>query len=71
MVNWIFQNLTLQTTLKINKNGNLLVGAVATIGDATISDSYFVNNSGRWGGALSVMGGESSSATKFHRHRWN
>ena len=51
--------------IKNYKNGNLLVGAVATIGDATISDSYFVNNSGRWGGALSVMGRESSSATNF------
>ena len=51
--------------IKNYKNGNLLVGAVATIGDATISDSYFVNNSGRWGGALSVMGGESGSATNF------
>ena len=51
--------------IKNYKNGNLLVGAVATIGDATISDSYFVNNSGRWGGALSVMGGESSGATNF------
>ena len=51
--------------IKNYKNGNLLVGAVATIGDATISDSYFVNNSGRWGGALSVMGGEFSSATNF------
>ena len=51
--------------IKNYKNGNLLVGAVTTIGDATISDSYFVNNSGRWGGALSVMGGESSSATNF------
>ena len=51
--------------IKNYKNGDCLVGAVATIGDATISDSYFVNNSGRWGGALSVMGGESSSATNF------
>ena len=51
--------------IKNYKNGDRLVGAVATIGDATISDSYFVNNSGRWGGALSVMGGESSSATNF------
>ena len=51
--------------IKNYKNGNLLVGAVATIGDATISDSYFVNNAGRWGGALSVMGGESSGATNF------
>ena len=51
--------------IKNYKNGNLLVGAVATIGDATISDSYFVNNSGCWGGALSVMGGEFSIATNF------
>ena len=51
--------------IKNYKNGNLLVGAVATIGDATISDSYFVNNAGRWGGALSVMGGEFSIATNF------
>ena len=51
--------------IKNYKNGGRLVGAVATIGDATISDSYFVNNSGRWGGALSVMGGEFSIATNF------
>ena len=51
--------------IKNYKNGDRLVGAVATIGDATISDSYFVNNSGRWGGALSVMGGEFSMATNF------
>ena len=51
--------------IKNYKNGDRLVGAVATIGDATIFDSYFVNNSGRWGGALSVMGGEFSIATNF------
>ena len=51
--------------IKNYKNGDRLVGAVATIGDATISDSYFVNNSGRWGGALSVMGGEFSIVTNF------
>ena len=51
--------------IKNYKNGDRLVGAVATIGDATISDSYFVNNAGRWGGALSVMGGEFSIATNF------
>ena len=51
--------------IKNYKNGDCLVGAVATIGDATISDSYFVNNSGRWGGALSVMGGEFSIVTNF------
>ena len=51
--------------IKNYKNGDRLVGAVATIGDATISDSCFVNNAGRWGGALSVMGGEFSIATNF------
>ena len=43
-------------------NGDRLVGAVTTIGNATISDSYFVNNSGRWGGALAATGGVSGSA---------
>ena len=42
--------------IKNYKNGDCLVGAVATIGDATISDSYFVNNSGRWGGAITTSG---------------
>ncbi|MGN0139875.1 MAG: beta strand repeat-containing protein, partial [Methanobrevibacter smithii] len=42
--------------IKNYKNGDRLVGAVATIGDATISDSYFVNNSGRWGGAITTSG---------------
>ena len=43
-------------------NGDCLVGAVTTIGNATIRDSYFVNNSGRWGGALAATGGVSGSA---------
>ena len=43
-------------------NGDRLVGAVTTIGNAIISDSYFVNNSGRWGGALAATGGVSGSA---------
>ena len=43
-------------------NGDRLVGAVTTIGNATIRDSYFVNNSGRWGGALAATGGVSDSA---------
>ena len=43
-------------------NSDRLVGAVTTIGNATISDSYFVNNSGRWGGALAATGGVSGSA---------
>ncbi|MFR1958719.1 MAG: hypothetical protein ACLSX9_09005, partial [Methanobrevibacter smithii] len=42
--------------IKNYKNGDRLVGAVATIGDATISDSCFVNNAGRWGGAISASG---------------
>ena len=42
--------------IKNYKNGDRLVGAIATIGDATISDSYFVNNAGRWGGAISTAG---------------
>ena len=42
--------------IKNYKNGDRLVGAIATIGDATISDSYFVNNTGRWGGAISTAG---------------
>ena len=42
--------------IKNYKNGDRLVGAVATIGDATISDSYFVNNAGRWGGAITTSG---------------
>ena len=42
--------------IKNYKNGDCLVGAVATIGDATISDSYFVNNAGRWGGAITTSG---------------
>ena len=68
--NWYDGTLTVSgsnftNNIKNYKNGDRLVGAVATIGDATISDSYFVNNSGRWGGALSVMGGEFSSATNF------
>ena len=68
--NWYDGTLTVSgsnftNNIKNYKNGDRLVGAVATIGDATISDSYFVNNSGRWGGALSVMGGEFSIATNF------
>ena len=42
--------------IKNYKNGDCLVGAVATIGDATISDSCFVNNAGRWGGAITTSG---------------
>ena len=51
-----------RNNIKNYVNGDRLVGAVTTIGNATISDSYFVNNSGRWGGALAATGGVSGSA---------
>ena len=59
--NWYDGTLTVSgsnftNNIKNYKNGDRLVGAVATIGDATISDSYFVNNAGRWGGAISASG---------------
>ena len=59
--NWYDGTLTVSgsnftNNIKNYKNGDNLVGAVATIGDATISDSYFVNNAGRWGGAISTAG---------------
>ena len=59
--NWYDGTLTVSgsnftNNIKNYKNGDNLVGAVATIGDATISDSYFVNNAGRWGGAISASG---------------
>ncbi|WP_400218999.1 beta strand repeat-containing protein, partial [Methanobrevibacter smithii] len=61
--NWYDGTLTVSgsnftNNIKNYKNGDRLVGAVATIGDATISDSYFVNNAGRWGGAISATGAE-------------
>ena len=59
--NWYDGTLTVSgsnftNNIKNYKNGDRLVGAIATIGDATISDSYFVNNAGRWGGAISASG---------------
>ena len=59
--NWYDGTLTVSgsnftNNIKNYKNGDRLVGAVATIGDATISDSYFVNNAGRWGGAITTSG---------------
>ena len=68
--NWYDGTLTVSgsnftNNIKNYKNGDNLVGAITTIGNATVIGSNFVNNSGRWGGALSVMGGESSSATNF------
>ena len=49
-------NSNFTNNIKNYKNGDRLVGAIATIGDATISDSYFVNNAGRWGGAITTSG---------------
>ena len=68
--NWYDGTLTVSgsnftNNIRNYKNGDNLVGAITTIGNATVIGSNFVNNSGRWGGALSVMGGESSSATNF------
>ena len=59
--NWYGGTLTVSgsnftNNIKNYKNGDRLVGAIATIGDATISDSYFVNNAGRWGGAITTSG---------------
>ena len=59
--NWYDGTLTVSgsnftNNIKNYKNGDRLVGAIATIGDATISDSYFVNNAGRWGGAITTSG---------------
>ena len=59
--NWKLGTLTVSNSnftnnIKNYKNGDRLVGAVATIGDATISGSNFVNNTGRWGGAISATG---------------
>ncbi|ADC47940.1 adhesin-like protein [Methanobrevibacter ruminantium M1] len=36
--------------------GDLLVGVVVTTGDTLIKDSYFANNTGSWGGAISSLG---------------
>ncbi|MBR4447797.1 beta strand repeat-containing protein, partial [Methanobrevibacter sp.] len=36
--------------------GDLLVGVVVTSGDTLITDSYFANNTGSWGGAISSLG---------------
>ena len=49
-------NSNFTNNIKNYKNGDRLVGAISTIGDATIKGSYFANNSGRWGGAISSTG---------------
>ena len=36
--------------------GDLLVGVVVTSGNTFITDSYFANNTGSWGGAISSLG---------------
>ena len=57
------KNSTISNNLKNYKNGDYVVGAVTSLGKTIISqNSYFVNNSGRWGGALAATGGVSGSA---------
>ena len=57
------KNSTISNNLKNYKNGDYVVGAVTSFGKTIISqNSYFVNNSGRWGGALAATGGVSGSA---------
>ena len=51
-------NSNFTNNIKNYKNGDNLVGAITTIGNATVSGSNFVNNSGRWGGAISATGAE-------------
>uniref|UniRef100_UPI00386C7447 beta strand repeat-containing protein n=1 Tax=Methanobrevibacter sp. TaxID=66852 RepID=UPI00386C7447 len=43
-------------TIRDGNNGDLLVGAVVTSGFTMIEDSYFANNTGSWGGAISSLG---------------
>ena len=54
-------NTNITNNLKdiVIRNGNagdLLVGVVVTSGDTLITDSYFANNTGSWGGAISSLG---------------
>ena len=51
-------NSNFTNNIKNYKNGDNLVGAITTIGNATVIGSNFVNNSGRWGGAISATGAE-------------
>jgi predicted outer membrane repeat protein len=49
------KNSTISNNLKNYKNGDYVVGAVTSLGKTIISqNSYFVNNSGRWGGAITT-----------------
>ena len=51
------KNSTISNNLKNYKNGDYVVGAVTSLGKTIISqNSYFVNNSGRWGGAITTSG---------------
>ena len=51
------KNSTISNNLKNYKNGDYVVGAVTSLGKTEISEnSYFVNNSGRWGGAITTSG---------------
>ena len=42
--------------IRNGNDGDLLVGVVATSGETIISDSYFANNTGSWGAAISSLG---------------
>ena len=42
--------------IRDGNKGDLLVGAVVTTGKTDIYDSYFANNTGSWGGAISSLG---------------
>ena len=52
-------NITSNLKNIVIRNGNagdLLVGVVVSSGETTITDSYFANNTGSWGGAISSLG---------------
>ena len=52
-------NITNSVKDIVIRNGNagdLLVGVVVTSGDTLINNSYFANNTGSWGGAISSLG---------------
>ena len=42
--------------IRDGNNGDLLVGVVVTSGETTIKDTWFKNNTGSWGGAISSLG---------------
>ncbi|WP_299521797.1 S-layer family protein [uncultured Methanobrevibacter sp.] len=60
-------NSTISNNLKNYKNGDRVLGAVTSLGTATIQkNSYFINNSGRWGGAI-CSSGNALSGTKVNK----